>query len=164
LIVLAPYRINRLLTFLEAGLDPMGISYQVNQALITVGSGGIFGQGLGMGIQKFGFLPQPTSDSIFAVLAEEMGFLGGLVLVFLFLIFAWQGFRISRRASSKFSQLLAVGITSWIVIQAFVNMGASIGLLPFTGIPLPFISYGGSHLITELIGVGILLNISKYET
>ena len=163
LITIASYRLNRLLTFLKMGMDPMGMGYQINQALIAIGSGGIWGRGLGMGIQKFGFLPQPTSDSIFAVLGEETGFVGGLILVSLFLIFAWQGFRISRKVSSKFSQLLAVGITSWIVVQAFVNMGASIGLLPFTGIPLPFISYGGSHLIAELIGVGILLNISRYS-
>jgi len=163
LITISSYRFNRLLTFLKMGMDPMGMDYQINQALIAIGSGGIWGRGLGMGIQKFGFLPQPTSDSIFAVLGEETGFVGGLILVSLFLIFAWQGFRISRKVSSKFSQLLAVGITSWIVVQAFVNMGASIGLLPFTGIPLPFISYGGSHLIAELIGVGILLNISRYS-
>ncbi|PIR02508.1 MAG: hypothetical protein CO031_03000 [Candidatus Nealsonbacteria bacterium CG_4_9_14_0_2_um_filter_37_38] len=164
LIGLAPYRLNRIFTFLKAELDPMGISYQINQALIAIGSGGIWGRGLGMGIQKFGFLPHSISDSIFATFAEETGFIGSLFLITLFFIFAWQGFKISRRSSDKFSQILALGITSWIVIQGFVNIGSIIGILPLTGIPLPFISYGGSHLIAELMGVGILLNISKHST
>ncbi len=162
LIKLAPYRLERLMVFLEPGIDPMGIGYQIKQALIAVGSGGILGEGLGMGIQKFGFLPGVISDSIFALFAEETGFVGGIILIFLFLIFLWRGFRIGKlNQQDKFSQLTALGITCWIVIQAFVNVGAMIGLLPLTGIPLPFISYGGSSLIITLAAVGILLNISK---
>jgi len=160
LIKLAPYRIARILVFLKPEIDPMGISYQIKQALITVGSGGIFGKGLGMSGQ-LGFLPASLSDSIFAIFAEETGFIGSLILISLFLIFLWQGFKISKSTSDKFSQLLGLGITSWIVIQGFVNIGSMIGVLPLTGIPLPFISYGGSALISELIGIGILLNISK---
>jgi len=101
------------------------------------------------------------SDSIFAIFAEEAGFIGSLVLIFLFLAFLWRGFKISKTSQDRFSQLFAIGISSWICVQAFINIGAMIGILPLTGIPLPFISYGGSHLVAELIGVGILLNISK---
>lgn len=160
---IAPYRANRLLVFFNPETDPMGIGYQIKQSLIAVGSGGIFGTGLGMGVQKFGFLPQPFSDSVFAVFSEETGFCGGLVLVLLFLIFLLRGFRIAKEAKDRFSQLLVIGITSWIVFQAFVNIGAMIGLLPLTGIPLPFISYGGSALVMILAGSGILLNISKHS-
>lgn len=158
---IAPYRLNRLLVFIKPDIDPMGMGYQIKQSLIAVGSGGITGLGLGMSAQKFGFLPQPMSDSIFAIFAEETGLIGGLILIFLFLIFAWRGFKISKNTGDKFLQLTCLGITSWIVIQAFVNIGSMIGILPLTGIPLPFISYGGSALVAELIGVGILLNISK---
>jgi cell division protein FtsW len=160
---LAPYRANRLLVFFNPEIDPMGIGYQLKQSLIVIGSGGITGVGLGMGIQKFfpGFLPQSVSDSIFVAFSEETGFVGGLFLIFLFLIFLWRGFKITKEAKDRFCQLTALGITSWIIVQAFVSIGAMIGVLPLTGIPLPFISYGGSALIASLIGVGILLNISK---
>jgi len=161
LIKIAPYRLSRFLVFLNPGLDPLGIGYQIKQASIAVGSGGILGLGLGLSRQKFGFLPQSIGDSIFAIFAEEGGFVGAVILIFLFLIFVWRGFKISKTASDKFSQLVALGIISWISLQAFVNIGAMIGILPVTGIPLPFVSYGGSHLIAELIGIGILLNISK---
>ena len=161
LIKLAPYRAARLLVFLKPEIDPMGISYQIKQALIAVGSGGITGLGLGMSGQKFGFLPGAISDSIFALFSEETGFIGSIILIFLFLMFLWRGFRAGRLSQDKFSLLTALGISSWIIIQAFVNIGAMIGILPLTGIPLPFISYGGSAIVAELIGVGILLNISK---
>jgi len=164
LIKLAPYRTARLLVFFQPGTDPMGIGYQIKQALIAIGSGGIFGLGLGMAGQRLGFLPQSISDSIFAIMAEETGFIGSLILISLFLIFLWRGFKIGKKGGDKFSQLAAIGISSWIVIQAFINVGSMTGLLPLTGIPLPFISYGGSALVTELIGVGILLNISKNTT
>jgi len=114
-----------------------------------------------MSRQKFGFLPQPISDSIFAIFAEESGFIGATILIFLFLILAWRGIEISKKIKEKFPKLLALSITSWFLIQAFTNIGSMIGILPLTGIPLPFISYGGSHIISELIGLGILLNISK---
>jgi len=131
--------------------------------LIAIGSGGIFGLGLGLGMfrQKLWLLPQSLSDSIFAIFAEEGGFIGNAILIFLFLIFLWRGFKIAKDSKNIFSQLLALGITSWIILQAFINIGAMISILPLSGIPLPFISYGGSALVTELIGVGILLNISK---
>ena len=161
LVKIAPYRLERILVFLKPDLDPMGSSYQIKQALITVGSGGIWGKGLGLSVQKFGFLPQPMSDSIFAIFSEEMGFIGSLILILLFVIFAWQGFKIARRTRDKFCRLACLGIVFWITLQAFINIGSMVGILPLTGIPLPFISYGGSALVAELIGVGILLNISK---
>jgi len=161
LIKTAPYRFNRILVFLHPETDPMGIGFQIKQALIAVGSGGILGLGLGMSRQKFGFLPQPIGDAIFAVFSEETGFIGALILISIFLVFAWRGLKIAKASADKFPGLLALGITSWIIIQAFVNIGSMIGILPLTGIPLPFISYGGSHTLAELIGLGILLNISK---
>lgn len=162
LIKFEAYRFERFLVFIKPDIDPMGLSYQVKQALITIGSGGIFGRTPGMSIQKFGFLPQPMSDSIFAIIAEEWGFIGSLFLIGLFLAFAWRGIAIVKRAQNKFYQLTAVGITVWITLQAFVNIGSMAGALPLTGVPLPFISYGGSALIAELMGLGILLNISKH--
>ena len=161
LIKIAPYRANRILVFLNPDADPMGIGYQTKQALISVGSGGVSGLGLGMSRQKFGFLPQTMSDSIFAIFAEETGFIGATILVLLFLFFIWRAFTIVRNSDDKFQKILAAGITLWISFQAFINIGSMIGLLPLTGVPLPFISYGGSHLITEFIGVGMLLHISK---
>jgi cell division protein FtsW len=161
LIQIAPYRLNRISAFLNPELDPMGLGYQVKQALISIGSGGIAGLGLGLSEQRFGFLPQSISDSIFAILAEETGFIGSFILILLYLIFFWRGFKIGERSRDQFSRSVAFGITFWITLQAFVNIGAMIRILPLTGIPLPFISYGGSALVSELIGVGILLNISR---
>ncbi len=160
LIKTASYRFERLLVFLKPELDPMGLSYQIKQALMTIGSGGLLGVGLGMSTQKF-FLPQPMADSIFAVFAQETGFLGSLILIVLFLLFAWRSYAIAKKTQNKFYKLTVVGISSWITLQAFVNIGAMVGILPLTGIPLPFVSYGGTALVTELTAAGILLNISK---
>jgi len=161
LIKFAPYRMKRILVFLDPSLDPMGMGYQINQILIAIGSGGISGLGLGMSSQRFGFIPQTMADSIFAIFAEETGFIGSFILICLFLLFFWAGLRIAKKSKDKFPKLLVMGMSCWICIQSFINIGAMIGLLPLTGIPLPFISYGGSHLISELIAVGIILNISK---
>lgn len=161
LIWLAPYRIERFKVFLNPDLDPMGMGYQLKQSLIAIGSGGLFGLGLGMSFQKLGYLPQTISDSIFAIFSEETGFLGAFFLLSLFLIFAWRGFQIAKKCSDSFLKLTAIGISSWIIIQSFVNIGAMVGILPLTGIPLPFISYGGSALVIVMIGSGILLNISR---
>ena len=161
LIKFEPYRLDRWLIFLHPEMDPLGKGLQTKQSLIAIGSGGIFGKGWGMSIQKFGFLPQAMSDSIFAILGEETGIVGCLFLVFLFLSFLWLGVKIAKSSNDKFSQLTALGITFWITIQAFLNISANLGIVPLAGIPLPFFSYGGSHLVIELIGVGILLNISK---
>jgi cell division protein FtsW len=163
LVKLAPYRAARFLVFFDPAVDPMGIGYQIKQSLIAVGSGGIFGLGLGMSQMKFGFLPQSMTDSIFAIFAQETGFIGSAFLIFLFLVFFWRGFRIGKLSQDKFFQLTAWGITIWICLQSFINIGAMIKVLPLTGIPLPFISYGGSALVVELAGVGILLNISRQK-
>jgi cell division protein FtsW len=154
---------NRFQVFLHPELDPQGIGYQVNQALLALGSGGIFGLGLGQGLQKFKYLPQPASDSIVAVIGEELGFIGLICLLLLFLALAWRGFKIARDTPDTFGKLLAGGITSWLLIQAIINVAAICGLLPLTGITLPFISLGGSSLAITLISMGILLNISKYS-
>lgn len=156
-----PYQAQRIFTFFNPQKDIQGISYQLNQSLIAIGSGGIFGVGIGNGLQKYNYLPQPIADTIFSVWGEETGFIGCLLVVILYLILAWRGLIISKRAPTKFSQLLAIGITSWILIQAFLNIMAVLGLIPFTGLPLPFVSYGGTALIMALGAMGILINISK---
>lgn len=155
------YRMDRLLVFLHPELDPRGIGYQINQALLAIGSGGIFGVGLGRSMQKFNYLPEPVGDSIFAIIGEELGLFGCVLLVALFVILAMRGLRIARRAPNMFSQLVASGIVAWIFFQAVINMSAISGLIPLTGIPLPFISYGGTSIIFLMAAIGILLNISK---
>lgn len=161
-IFLAPYRLDRFLNFLNPELaDSMGKGWHARQILITIGSGGWHGLGLGLSRQRFGFLPETMSDSIFAIYAEEIGFVGSLFLIFLFLLFLRQGFKIANRADNSFLKLAAFGITCWITVQAFINIAGMIGLFPLAGIPLPFLSYGGSATVAELTGVGILLNISK---
>ncbi|MFH1820388.1 MAG: putative lipid II flippase FtsW [Candidatus Nealsonbacteria bacterium] len=160
-ILVAPYRLNRLLTFIKPDIEPLGIGYQIKQALIAVGSGGILGRGLGMSVQRFGFLPQPMADSIFAAFSEETGFVGALTLLILFTVFTWLGFSVAKKAKDNFQKLTAIGITTWLMLQALINIGSMIRLVPLTGVPLPFISYGGSALLSELLAVGILLNISK---
>jgi len=162
LTIFSSYRIERVFVLLGLKRDPLGIGYQIKQISIAIGSGGIFGLGLGMS-QQAALIPNQISDSIFAVIAEELGLAGSLVLIFLYLVFLWRGIKIARSADNKFSQLFAIGLTSWICVQAFINIGAMVKILPLTGIPLPFISYGGSHIVVELIGVGILLNISKFK-
>lgn len=164
LIKMAPYRMQRFLVFMNPEHDPMGFGYQMTQALLAIGSGGLFGIGLGQSRQKFNYLPEPVTDSIFAVLGEELGLLGTSVVVLLFLFLAWRGVRIALRAPDEFGRLLAVGIISWVVFQAFINIGAITGLIPLTGIPLPFVSYGGTSLAVLLAAMGILLNISKHST
>lgn len=163
LIKIAPYRMNRFLVFLNPEQYPMGIGYHLKQSLITVGSGGLNGLGLGLSRQRFGFLPGTMSDSVFAIFSEETGFIGSFLIIALFLFFLIKGFGISRRTKDKFLQFTGFGITFWIVVQAFINIGAMLSIVPLTGIPLPFISYGGSAIVAELIGIGILLNISKHS-
>ena len=144
-------------------MDPKGIGYQINQALLAIGSGGIFGLGLGNSLQKFNYLPEPVGDSIFAIIGEELGFLGAVFLVLLFAFFAFRGMKIAKNAPDRFSQIVAVGISSWIISQAFINIASICGLIPLTGIPLPFVSYGGTSIVFLMTGVGILLNISKHS-
>jgi len=155
------YQAERVFTFLNPEEDILGDSYQINQSLIALGSGGIFGKGFTNGIQKEGYLPQPMNDTIFAVWGEETGFLGATIIIILYLIICSRGFIIAKKSPNIFSQALAIGITSWISIQAMFHIMAVCGLIPFTGMPLPLISYGGSALMCTLIGIGILINISR---
>lgn len=161
LVKLEPYRFDRILAFQDPTSDPQGIGYQIMQALIAVGSGGIFGVGLGNSRQKFNYLPEPVGDSIFAIIGEELGLIGSAIVVVLFLVLAFRGLKIAKNAPDSFGKLVAVGITVWIVFQAFINISANVALIPLTGIPLPFISYGGTSMIFIMSAVGILLNISK---
>lgn len=160
MILLAPYRLQRLMSFLNPQSDSLGSGYHISQALIAIGSGGVLGSGLGFSVQKFGFVPQSMSDSVFAIFAEETGFIGSVFLVILFLMFFFLSLNTAKKSGDEFSRLLSIGIGSWIIVQAVINMGAMTAILPLTGIPLPFISYGGSHLIVELVACGLLLNIS----
>lgn len=159
--LLTPYRINRILTFLNPNLDPQGIGYQIKQSLIAIGSGRLFGVGIGFSKHKSGLLPAAFSDSIFSILAEEMGFLGALFLIFLYLIFFLTGLKIGNESKSIFGRLVSFGIIIWFSFQAIVHIGSLSGLLPLTGTPLPFVSYGCSAIISEILGVSFLLNVSK---
>ena len=162
LILSTEYRKARFLAFLNPTVDPEGISYHLHQSLIAIGSGGIFGVGLGQSRQKYGFIPEVTTDSIFAVVGNELGFIGAVVLIGVFSVLIFRGIQISKRAPDRFSQLVAAGLTSWLGFQTFVNISGLVALLPLAGVPLPFISYGGSSLIASLIAVALLLNISRY--
>lgn len=162
LVKIEPYRLNRFISFLNNSADPLGISYQINQSLLAIGSGGFWGVGFGDSVQKYSFLPEAMKDSIFAIWSEETGFIGAMILVVLFVAFALRGLKIAKHANTKFGSFLASGITFWIILQALINIGAMLGLVPLTGIPLPFVSYGGSAMLTVLAGTGILLNISKH--
>jgi cell division protein FtsW len=158
---LEPYRAARIATFLNASQNLNTTSYHVKQILIALGAGGLTGVGIGNSIQKYAYLPESTTDSIFAIIAEEFGFIGTVLLISVFIIFVWRGFLIAMRAKDTFGKLLAGGIIAFLSAQILVNMAAQTALLPLTGIPLPFISYGGSALIINLTAVGILLNISR---
>ncbi len=158
-----PYLKSRVTTFLNPDLDPRGSSYQIKQALIAVGSGGVGGRGIGQSVQKFKYLPEPQGDSIFAVLSEETGFIGAVIIVLLYTAFALRGFRVASRAPDAFGRLLAIGIVMIITTQSFLNIAAITGLFPLTGVPLVFMSQGGTSLLISLACVGVLLNISKFQ-
>ncbi|OHA88407.1 MAG: hypothetical protein A2653_02470 [Candidatus Zambryskibacteria bacterium RIFCSPHIGHO2_01_FULL_43_25] len=158
-----PYIKQRLMTFLEPAKNGQSSSYQIQQSYIAIGSGGISGRGFGQSIQKFNFLPEPIGDSIFAVAAEEFGFLGSVALIFAFVAFAFQGMRIAARTDDTFGRLLTVGIVVMIISQAFVNIGAMLGVLPLAGVPLPFVSHGGTALLFTLAEAGIVLSVSRHQ-
>ena len=152
------------MTFFENTVDPLGKSYHIRQVLLALGSGGLFGVGLGQSRQKYLFLPEASSDSIFAAIAEELGFLGSFVLILIFAFFVYKAFMIAKSAPDMFAKILAVGISAWIGGQIIINISSMVALSPLTGIPLPFFSYGGTSLVMVLLGCGILLNISRYGT
>ena len=159
----APYRLERVKTFLNPEINPQSSSYQINQAMIAIGSGGLWGKGFGKSVTKISSLPQPIDDSIFAIIAEELGFVGTMFLISIFITLVIRTFILSKKITDDFGKLLLVGFGSLIAIQVFINMGAISGLLPLTGMPLPFISYGGTALAVFMTISGIMVNISKYS-
>ncbi len=158
-----PYVMNRIKTYINPSNDPTGSSYQLQQSLIAVGSGGVLGRGLGQSVQKFNYLPEPQGDSVFAVFGEEFGFLGTFVLIILYVFLGIRGYKIALNAPDTFGQYLVVGIISLIIAQSFLNITSLLGLFPLTGVPLVFISHGGTSLLIALGGTGIILNVSKYQ-
>ena len=161
LIAVRPYMLERVKTFVNTSHDPSGSSWQLNQSLIALGSGGIVGQGYGQSIQKFNFLPEPIGDSVFAVLGEELGYIGTIALISLYLFIIFRGIYISLRTDDTFLKLLAIGITAILFMQAFLNIGSMIRLMPLMGIPLPLVSHGGTSFVIILFELGVLLGISK---
>ena len=159
-----PYVKSRITTFLDPSRDPRGAGYQIQQSLIAVGSGGLSGRGFGQSIQKFNYLPEPIGDSIFAVAAEEFGFLGSVLLIGLFLFLGLRGLKIATRAPDRFGGLVTLGIVILIVSESYINIGSMIGILPLTGLPMLFVSHGGTAMLFALAEIGIVLNISRYTT
>ncbi|PIZ86795.1 putative lipid II flippase FtsW [Candidatus Nomurabacteria bacterium CG_4_10_14_0_2_um_filter_30_12] len=163
LVFFTPYLQERVKTFINPSQDPQGSSYQIQQSLIAIGSGGIFGRGYGQSIQKFSYLPEPQGDSIFAVIGEEFGFIGSIGIIILYLLFVLRGLRIANNSPDLFSRLLVSGIVILIVAQSFMNIASITGVFPLTGVPLVFMSHGGTSLMIDLIAIGIVLQISKFQ-
>jgi cell division protein FtsW len=163
-VIAAPYRLQRIMTFLDPWKDQQGAGFQVIQSLIAVGSGGVTGRGLMAGVQKMFYLPEPHTDFIYAVIAEELGLVGATLVVICFCIVAWRGMVVSLHAPDRFGAFLALGLTAMIALQAFVNISVVLGLMPTKGIPLPFVSAGGSSLLINLMAMGILLNVSQHAS
>jgi len=163
LILSAPYRINRITAFLNPWEDPLGDGFQIIQSLYAIGPGGLMGLGLGNSLQKYFYLPEPQTDFIFAILAEELGFIGGAAVIVLFFLLLWRGIKIALESLDPFARYLSLGIVAMLTIQVMINISVVIGLIPVTGITLPFLSYGGSSLTLTLCSVGILLNISIHS-
>ncbi|WP_137789737.1 stage V sporulation protein E [Bacillus sp. E(2018)] len=163
LIISAPYRIKRITSFLDPWSDPLGSGFQIIQSLYSLGPGGLLGLGLGQSRQKFGYLPEPQTDFIFAILSEELGFIGAVFVLILFSLLLWRGIRIALGAPDLFGSFLAIGIIGMVAIQVMINIGVVTGLMPVTGITLPFLSYGGSSLTLMLASIGVILNISRYS-
>jgi cell division protein FtsW len=163
LVVARPYILERVRTFINASHDPLGASYQITQSYIAVGSGQISGRGFGQSIQKFNYLPEPLGDSIFAVAAEEFGFIGSVIIIMLYIFFTLRGMMIASHTKDVFARFVVIGIICMIIIQAFLNIMSSLGLFPFTGLPLPLMSHGGTALLVTLASLGIVLGISREQ-
>lgn len=163
LLFFKPYLQERVKTFIDPSSNPQGSSYQIQQSFIALGSGGIFGRGFGQSIQKFSYLPEPQGDSLFAVIGEEFGFVGSIVIICLYILFALRGFRIANNSPDLFSRLMVSGIVILVVAQAFMHIASVTGVFPLTGVPLPFMSHGGTSLMIYLIAIGIIFNISKFQ-
>lgn len=162
LVATSDYRLARVTSFLNPWNDPQGGGWQVVQSLYAIGSGGLFGRGLGKSLQKFLYIPEPYNDFILAVLAEELGFIGVATVLLLFLIFIWRGVKVAMNAPDAFGSMVAIGITSLVAVQVIINVAVVTSSMPVTGMPLPFFSYGGTSLMFLMSGIGVLLNISKY--
>jgi cell division protein FtsW len=158
----ASYRRRRLLAFWNPWSDPLGDGFQIIQSLIAVGAGGLFGRGFMAGVQKLFYLPEPHTDFIFAVIAEEFGLVGTTVVLLCFVVIVWRGLRVAMHAPDRFGAFLAIGLTTMMAVQAFVNISVVLGMMPTKGIPLPLVSFGGSSLVISLLGMGILLNVSQH--
>ncbi|HKB10925.1 MAG TPA: FtsW/RodA/SpoVE family cell cycle protein, partial [Vicinamibacterales bacterium] len=158
------YRRRRTLAFLNPWDDPLGDGFQIIQSLIAVGTGGVWGKGLMNGVQKLFYLPEPHTDFIYSAIAEELGLIGASAVVICFCVMTWRGMRIALRAPDSFGAFLALGLTTMVAVQAFVNISVVLGLMPTKGIPLPFVSFGGSSLLINLVGMGILLNVSQHSS
>ena len=163
LLSFTPYLQERVKTYVNPSYDSLGSSYQIQQSMIAIGSGGMFGRGFGQSIQKFSYLPEPQGDSIFAVVGEELGFLGSIAIIILYALFALRGLHIANRSPDLFSRLLVTGIVILITVQSFMNIASIIGVFPLTGVPLVFMSHGGTSLMVYLLSIGIVLNISRYQ-
>src|SRR5207247_3003409 len=164
LIMGTAYRRRRVLTFLNPWEDPLGDGFQIIQSLIAIGTGGVWGKGVMNGVQKLFYLPEPHTDFIYAVIAEELGLIGATVVLLCFCVITWRGLRIAVRAPDSFGAFLALGLTTMVAVQALVNISVVLGLMPTKGIPLPFVSAGGSSLLINLVGMGILLNVSQHAS
>jgi cell division protein FtsW len=162
LVWMVPYRRSRVLAFMDPWADPLGSGFQIIQSLIAVGTGGVFGRGLMEGLQKLRFLPEPHTDFIYAVIAEEAGLLGAIAVLLALIVIGWRGLRIAASAQDRFGTFLAVGLTTMMAVQGLINISVVLGLLPTKGLPLPFVSSGGSSMLVNLIGLGILLNVSQH--
>jgi cell division protein FtsW len=164
LVMSSAYRRQRVLTFLDPWRDPLGAGFQIIQSLIAVGTGGVWGKGLMNGVQKLFYLPEPHTDFIYAVISEELGLVGATLVLLCFCVVTWRGLRVALRAPDTFGAFLALGLTTMVAVQAFFNISVVLGLLPTKGIPLPFVSAGGSSLLVNLIGMGMLLNVSQHAS
>lgn len=160
----APYRRRRMLTFLNPWEDPLGDGFQIIQSLIAVGTGGVWGKGLMNGVQKLFYLPEPHTDFIYSVISEELGLVGATAVLLCFCVITWRGLRVALRAPDTFGAFLALGLTTMVAVQALVNISVVLGLMPTKGIPLPFVSAGGSSLLINLLGMGVLLNVSQHAS
>jgi cell division protein FtsW len=163
LVFAAPYRLKRLTAFMDPSADPKGVGYHINQILISLSNGGIFGKGFGASRQKYLFLPEAHTDSIFAIYGEELGFIGSIILICVYIFFMYKLVKIYESTTDRFAQLLIGGILAFFGVQILVNLGGMVGLMPLTGVPLPFISYGGSHILISFALVGIAVNIAKHS-
>jgi cell division protein FtsW len=164
LLAFSDYRRRRILAFLNPWADPLGDGFQMIQSMIAIGTGGVFGRGLMGGVQKLFYLPEPHNDFIYSVIAEELGLIGASIVLACFCVITWRGLRTALRAPDRFGSFLALGLTTMVAFQAFFNISVVLGILPTKGIPLPFVSYGGSSLLINLLGMGILLNVSQHAS